>query len=121
MAAQLIGCPAPVDYQHYESEEAELADLVADNRLAELAEIDDTLLAAIVAGLNDVDYDTELTGYDAELTAALIAGLEGPSMNFEKADATVPEAPEDPISRLGDVWQLGPHRLICGDSTDPAT
>ena len=36
MAAQLIGCPAPVDYQHYESEEAELADLVADNRLAEL-------------------------------------------------------------------------------------
>ena len=121
MAAQLIGCPAPVDYQHYESEEAELADLVADNRLAELAEIDDTLLAAIVAGLNDADYDTELTGYDAELTAALIAGLEGPTMDFEKADATIPEVPEDPISRLGDVWQLGPHRLICGDSTDPAT
>ena len=45
----------------YLTETAELADLVADNRLAELAEIDDTLLAAIVAGLNDADYDTELT------------------------------------------------------------
>ena len=121
MAARLIGCPVPVDYQHYESEEAELADLVADNRLAELAEIDDTLLAAIMAGLNDANYDTELTGYDAELTAALIAGLEGPSMDFDKADATVPEAPENPVSQPGDVWRLGPHRLICGDSTDPAT
>ena len=121
MAAKIIGCPAPVDYQHYESEEAELADLVADNRLAELAEVDDALLAAIMAGLNDADYDTELTGYDAELTAALIAGLEGPSMDFDKADAIVPEAPEDPVSQPGDIWQLGPHRLVCGDSTDPAT
>lgn len=111
MAAKIIGCPAPVDYQHYESEEAELADLVADNRLAELAEVDDALLAAIMAGLNDADYGTELTGYDAELTAALIAGLEGPSMDFDKADAIVPEAPEDPVSQPGDIWQLGPPRL----------
>lgn len=121
MAAQVIGCPVPVDYQHYESEEAELADLVADNRLAELAEIDNTLLAAIMAGLDEADYDTELTGYDAELTAALIAGIEAPSMDYEKADATVPDTPEEPISRPGDVWQLGAHRLICGDSTDPQT
>ena len=121
MAAQVIGCPVPVDYQHYESEESELADLVADNRLAELAEIDNTLLAAIMAGLDEADYDTELTGYDAELTAALIAGIGGPSMDYEKADTTVPDAPAEPVSRPGDVWRIGPHRLICGDSTDPQT
>lgn len=121
MAAQEIGCPVPVDFQRYASEEDELADLVADNRLAELAEIDDTLLAAIMAGLDEADYDTELTGYDAELTAALIAGIGGPSMDYEIADATVPDAPAKPVSRPRDVWRIGSHRLICGDSTDPQT
>ena len=74
-----------------------------------------------MAGLDEADYDTELTGYDAELTAALIAGIGGPSMDYEIADATVPDAPAKPVSRPRDVWRIGSHRLICGDSTDPQT
>lgn len=65
----------PVDYQHYESEEAETADLIADNRIAELAEIDNKMLAELFDGFAAEDIDISLTGYTAgdveEITAAL--------------------------------------------------
>ena len=54
---------APVDYQDYESEAAEHADMVADNRLAELASLDDNKLSALMAELSDFDIDAELTGF----------------------------------------------------------
>lgn len=74
MAAQLIGCPVPVDFQHYENEDAELADLLADNRIAELAEIDNDMLADIMASFEDIDLD--LTGYDDDAVAALLEAVE---------------------------------------------
>ena len=65
----------PVDYQHYDSEEAETADLIADNRIAELAEIDNKMLAELFGGFDAEDIDISLTGYTAgdveEITAAL--------------------------------------------------
>lgn len=65
----------PVDYQHYDSEEAETADLIADNRIAELAEIDNKMLAELFGGFAAEDIDISLTGYTAgdveEITAAL--------------------------------------------------
>lgn len=114
----------PVDYQSYASEADEYADLIADNRIAELAEIDNKALAEIFATVDMSGIPTELTGYtDAEveeLTAALSDALEGEGEDESKDD--VPEVPEaaDVVSRPGDLWILGRHRLLCGDSTDPA-
>jgi hypothetical protein len=65
-AAMLIGCErVPVDEQHYESEAAEMADLLADNRIAELAELDDDGLRAVIDRIkeSDPDFDLDLTGF----------------------------------------------------------
>uniref|UniRef100_A0A6M3K1W3 ParB-like N-terminal domain-containing protein n=1 Tax=viral metagenome TaxID=1070528 RepID=A0A6M3K1W3_9ZZZZ len=57
---------APIDYQDYESEAAEHADMVADNRLAELAETDITKMEVLLSELSDFDIDMELTGFNAD-------------------------------------------------------
>ena len=65
-AAQLIGCDGvPVDEQSYESEAAEMADLLADNRIAELAELDDDGLRAVIDRIKESDpgFDLDLTGF----------------------------------------------------------
>lgn len=73
-AAMLIGCPCPVDFQHYDSEEAELSDLVADNRLAELSDIDNGMLAQI---FSDIDMDgAGLTGYSHDDISAIFQQIE---------------------------------------------
>ncbi len=64
-AAQKLGCTvAPVDYQDFESEAEELAYLLADNRIAELAEIDTELVRALIDKLDESDIDLDLTGFD---------------------------------------------------------
>ena len=83
---------------------------LADNRLAELGGYDDDDLAALLASL-DGDYDG--TGWAQEDLDALL-GTE-PEGNGDPDD--VPEPPAEPVTRPGDLWQLGPHRLLCGDST----
>ncbi len=75
MAAQKAGCThVPVDYQHYENEDAEIADLVADNRIAELAEVDNKMLAELFADIDD--FDITLTGYTQEEADEIAAALE---------------------------------------------
>lgn len=65
LAALKLGLKeVPVDFQHYENEEAELADLVADNRLSELAEMDRKMLREVLGVLDNGALDMELTGYD---------------------------------------------------------
>lgn len=77
-AAQLIGCPVPVDYQNYPSEAEELADLLADNRIAELAEIDKAALAAIFKDIDAASIDAALSGYTStEIDHVLQAVSEG--------------------------------------------
>lgn len=75
LAAQMIGCPVPVDYQDYSSEAEEMADLLADNRIAELSEMDNAMLAEIFSEMNAEEIDLSLTGYTddtiSELTGAL--------------------------------------------------
>lgn len=120
-AALFIGeDEVPVDYQDYDSEESEMADLLADNRIAELAEIDNTALAEIFKDL-EMD-DVELTGYTEEDIEPLFAMIDEQMLDgeidIEHAD-DVPEASEKPVIILGDIWEMGKHRLICGDSTDP--
>jgi DNA modification methylase len=105
----------PVDWQDYASEADEWADMIADNRLAELAEIDTSTLKDLLQDLDTGEFDMDLTGFEhSELellfTAAAIAG---PDVIEDEA----PEPPEDPVTKPGDLWVLGEHRLLCGDAT----
>ncbi|XOB91984.1 site-specific DNA-methyltransferase [Pseudomonadota bacterium 24LQ007] len=90
--------------------------VLADNRLAELSTWDDVLLRIELEALQDEGFDLDLTGFDADALAELLAGEE-PQIEGRTEDDAVPEIPEEPVSKPGDVWRLGPHRLVCGDAT----
>ncbi|MDN8042821.1 site-specific DNA-methyltransferase [Burkholderia vietnamiensis] len=90
--------------------------VIADNRIAENAGWDDTMLRIEISALQDDDFDLSLTGFDADALAELMAGDE-PNAEGETDDDAAPEVSETPVSRSGDVWLLGGHRLLCGDST----
>ncbi|MBC2592803.1 site-specific DNA-methyltransferase [Ruficoccus amylovorans] len=114
-AARLLKMPrVPVDYQDYESEAAEWADMIADNRIAELAETDDDALKALLKEL-DGQIDLDLTGFDEDSLDDILDRLE----TSEDDTNTIPTPPVDPVTQPGDLYELGPHRLLCGDSTDP--
>ena len=84
---------------------------IADNRTAELAEWDDDALKQTLAALQIEDDDLAVaTGFDAKEIDALLAP-------DEVKEDEVPEPPVDPITKTGDLWLLGEHRLLCGDST----
>ena len=90
---------------------------IADNRTNEEAEWDDELLALEIKELEMKDFNLELTGMNKpEIDELLFQEKQG---NAE--DDEVPETPEEPITKPGDIWQLGSHRIICGDSTLPET
>lgn len=93
--------------------------ILADNRIAENAGWDEELLKVELAELKIGDFDLALTGFDADELDRLLDGESG-SDGLTDEDA-VPETPEQPISKPGDVWVLGEHRLLCGDATDPAS
>jgi site-specific DNA-methyltransferase (adenine-specific) len=87
--------------------------IIADNKLALNAGWDEELLGLELADLREDGFDLELTGFDGDELANLLAETtEGQTDPDE-----VPEPPVDPVSVLGDVWVLGRHRLLCGDST----
>ncbi|NCP41626.1 MAG: site-specific DNA-methyltransferase, partial [Rhodoferax sp.] len=90
--------------------------VIADNRIAENAGWDEAMLRIELVTLQDDDFDVSLTGFDADALAELLADEDGNGAG-ETDDDAVPEITETPISRLGDVWVLGGHRLLCGDST----
>ncbi len=90
--------------------------VLADNRLAENAGWDAELLRLELGDLQLMDIDLGLMGFgDAELQDLLAPGEEDRGGLTD--DDEVPEISETPISRPGDVWVLGPHRLLCGDAT----
>ena len=114
MAAKQLGlAEVPVMVATGWSEAQKRAYVIADNKLALNAGWDDALLKIELTELQALDFDLGMTGFSldeiATLTMDRAAGLTDPD------DA--PEAPADPVSRLGDVWLLGQHRLICGDAT----
>lgn len=110
----------PVEYQNYESEEAELADLTADNHIAELAEIDRQMLADIFADIDTGAIDFDLSGYTEEEYGELASALsEAVHNDLKDPDAVIePPEPENTVTQPGDLWLLGNHRLLCGDSTN---
>ena len=85
---------------------------IADNRTAELAEWDDETLASLLQSMDGAE--REVAGFtEAELGEL----LEKLTPDVEVSEDEVPEPPPDPITKTGDLWLLGEHRLLCGDST----
>lgn len=121
-AAAKLGTKAvPVEYQGYESEAAEYADMMADNRIAELAEINTIQLADLLQEFDTGELPMELTGYteeDLEGILDAIAGVDDAEAN-DQDDEYEPEKKVAPLSRPGDLWLLGENRLVCGDATNP--
>ena len=121
MAALALGLEeVPVDVQSYATEDEEYADLVADNRIAELSDIDNEMLADIFTGLDLEEIPAELTGYNEKEFADVLSALENSLQDInEEADAMLEESSRQ-VSRTGDIWILGRHRLMCGDCTSEA-
>ena len=102
--------------------EAEIrAYVIADNRLAENAGWDRALLGLELQYLTEleIDFDVTVTGFELPEIDLLIGELSLAANDNDPADAVVEVAAGPAISRLGDVWDIGNHRLICGDSTKP--
>lgn len=118
-AAQILGLTkVPVDYQDYASEAEEWADLIADNRIAELSEWDMPMLKDMLEELDTGALDIELTGFTDEemerlMTQFHVEELEEDDFDAEAAAKNIKE----PVTKPGDIWQLGRHRLMCGDAT----
>ena len=88
--------------------------VLADNKLALNAGWDNEMLALELGEIGDLGFDLDLTGFTADEIAALMPVELEPGLTDEDA---VPEVPEQPVTVLGDVWVLGKHRVMCGDST----
>ena len=88
--------------------------VIADNKLALNAGWDLELLKIEIDELKDLDFDIDLLGFSADELADLIPEIE--TLADDKEDE-VPEPPVDPVTKRGDIWLLGNHRLMCGDST----
>ena len=116
LAAEALGMTkVPVIELSHLSESQKRAYILADNKLAEQAGWDRDLLALEVADLAGLGIDLATLGFGAgELDDLLRSGLADPR------EDEVPPLPEVPVSRLGDLWLLGGHRLVCGDATDAA-
>lgn len=128
MAAQLIGLKdvvvAPWDCTDHEARSY----LVADNELSRLAVDDDDMLNTLLADLAEgagspEDLIEEGIGFEFdELVERIDAPLaEQAITDLGSEEPATPDLPDDPETQLGDIWVLGDHRLICGDSTTPET
>ena len=93
--------------------------VIADNRLAENAGWDDAMLRTELEALQEDGFDLDLTGFDSDALAELMAGEET-DQSGEVDDDDVPDDETVTVSRSGDLWQLGEHRVLCGDATDAA-
>jgi DNA modification methylase len=122
LASQKLGLSeVPTIQLEHLTEAQARAFAIADNRLTDTSVWNDRLLAEQLCELSKVDlsFDIEAIGFTLDEIELRIEGLEidsGPDK-----DDNLPELPKaPPINKPGDLWQLGPHRLLCGDSTIPA-
>ena len=121
-AARRLGIDeVPVIELGHLSEAERRAYVIADNRLAELAGWDRDILAIELQALSDMelDFDLEITGFETAEIDLLLDEDEGG--NRDPADDVLEPSPAPAITRPGDIWQLGRHKLICGDTLEAAT
>ena len=124
-ATQLGLTEAPVIVLGHLSEAQRRAYRIADNKLTELGTWDEALLSAELNELLAEDFDLSLVGFsDGELDKLLAYVPEGEGQDGGAGGSvppvTIPEPPRNPASQTGDLWILGDHRLLCGDSTSAA-
>ena len=111
-AAKQIGMDkVPCVYIEGLTEEQRRAYIIADNRLTELGGWDMDIVFEELEDLDDIGFDIELTGFD----------LPEEEPEITEDDFNVEDVPTETTVKTGDIWQLGDHRLICGDSTDVDT
>lgn len=94
--------------------------ILADNRLAMDAGWDDEMLALELENLKELDFEIDLTGFDAAEIDELFSNIHDKDVQDDDFDVDA-ALEEEPISKQGDIWLLGRHRLICGDSTKAET
>jgi hypothetical protein len=103
---ELAVAEVPADWDHDKAR----AYAIADNRTAELADWDDVALASALVDLDAVGWNIRDLGFEP-------ATLGGDG-DTEQVEDIIPEPPAEPTARIGDVWNVGPHRIVCGDSSD---
>lgn len=119
LAAQRLGLTeVPVITLGHLTETQARAYRLADNRIALNAEWDEALLSAELEQLKDDGVDLELLGFGEDEIDRLLSSGDGESNSG--AENVLPEVAEEPVTRRGDLWLLGKHRLLCGDSTSAA-
>ena len=120
LAARKLGLEqVPVIVLDHLDENQRRAYLLADNRLSELAGWDNELLALELRELAGAGFDATLAGFDSKEIDDLLASLErSADSETDAADDSIPEAPAKAVTKPGDLWLIGPHRLICGDCRD---
>jgi len=115
MAAKKLGMTeVPVIELAHLSKEQRKALIIADNKLALNSDWDTNLLAIELKDLQDLGFDLNLTGFDGDELANLLKPEQVDGLTDEDS---VPEVLEEPKTKLGDIYKLGNHRLMCGDST----
>lgn len=112
-AARKLGLvEAPVMVARDWSEPKKRAYVIADNKLALNAGWDEAMLAAELSELEAASFDLDLLGFDDGELGKLLG-----SEDSIDGEDDVPDVPDLPVSRAGDLWVLGSHRLLCGDAT----
>jgi DNA modification methylase len=115
LAAQKLGMSElPVVEADHLTDAQRKAYVIADNRLALNAGWDNQVLTTELAALQELDFDLDLLGFDGKELAEL---LKPEVVEGQTDEDEVPDAPEVPVTKPGDIWVLGKHRLMCGDST----
>ncbi|SLN63387.1 Modification methylase DpnIIB [Roseovarius litorisediminis] len=118
-AARKLGCTeVPVIELAHLSDAERRAYVIADNRLAELAGWDHEILAIELQALSDMDldFDLEITGFETAEIDLLLDDVD--HSEHDPADDVPEPAPGPAITRPGNIWHLGRHKLICGDALD---
>lgn len=120
MAAAKLGlAAAPVIRLGHLTEAQAKAYRLADNRIALNSSWDEGMLAEELAAISG-DFDLEALGFGVDELDGLLEDAEGQTSGAQDGEDDTPEPPPNPGARLGDVWLLGDHRVVCGDCTDKA-
>jgi DNA modification methylase len=124
LAARKLGLECvPVVILDHLSETQKRAYIICDNRSAEQAGWDDEILRGELADLKAADFDLEMVGFTDDELRTLLAATEPAADESAagEAEEEIPEAPVEAVTRPGDIWVIGRHRLICGDCRDSGT